>query len=148
MDNNVMQTFVHSLLKVQSSYRQIIQRKIREQNIDVTFEMIHVLKSLYHNNGVNQQELANLTYKDKSSLSYLLNNLEKRNLISRTEDKNDKRNKIISLTSAGRELHTVIVSSVEEIYSKIEENFNKEHVEVCINYMEELNDVIKEDRTI
>jgi hypothetical protein len=58
----MMQTFVQTILQTQSFYRQIIHRKMREHNIDVTFEMLHILRCLDRvDSKVNQQELANLT---------------------------------------------------------------------------------------
>lgn len=74
----MLQTFIQTILQTQSYYRQIIHRKIRENNIDVTFEMLHIIRCLDASCKVNQQELANLTYKDKSSLSYLIKNMEKK----------------------------------------------------------------------
>ena len=104
----MLQSFVQTILQTQSFYRQIIHRKIREHNIDVTFEMLHILRCLDSAGKVNQQELANLMYKDKSSLSYLIKNMEKRGLIKREEDVNDKRSKLVVLSDKGSELYIEI----------------------------------------
>lgn len=140
-----MQTFVQTILQTQSFYRQIIHRKMREHNIDVTFEMLHILRCLDSvDSKVNQQELANLTYKDKSSLSYLIKNMEKRGLISREEDPSDKRNKLVVLTANGEKMHTEIREIIEDVYTKLEENVNSRHIQLCIEYMKEFTDINKE----
>lgn len=141
----MLQTFVQTILQTQSFYRQIIHRKIREHNIDVTFEMLHIMRCLDNTAKVNQQELANLTYKDKSSLSYLIKNMEKRGLIRREEDSNDKRSKFVLLTQRGEELHSEIRTIVENVYSEIETSINKDHIEKCIDYMKEFTETIKEN---
>ncbi|MBK5721476.1 MarR family transcriptional regulator [Dysgonomonas sp. Marseille-P4677] len=141
----MLQTFVHSILQTQSFYRQIIHRKIREHNIDVTFEMLHIMRRLNIAAKVNQQELANLTYKDKSSLSYLIKNMEKRGLVKREEDPTDKRSKLVLLTKKGEELHDEIRIIIENVYSEIEKNINKEHIQKCIDYMKEFTETIKDN---
>lgn len=141
----MMQTFVQTILQTQSFYRQIIHRKMREHNIDVTFEMLHILRCLDKvDSKVNQQELANLTYKDKSSLSYLIKNMEKRGLVSREEDPSDKRNKLVLLTAKGEKLHTEIRKIIDDVYAKLEENVNSRHIQLCIEYMKEFTDINKE----
>ncbi len=141
----MMQTFVQTILQTQSFYRQIIHRKMREHNIDVTFEMLHILRCLDSvDSKVNQQELANLTYKDKSSLSYLIKNMEKRGLVSREEDPSDKRNKLVVLTANGEKMHTEIREIIEDVYTKLEENVNSRHIQLCIEYMKEFTNINKE----
>lgn len=140
-----MQAFVYALLMVQASYRQAIQKKIREQGIDLTFEMIQVLRCLYREDAVNQQELANQTYKDKSSLSYLLNNMEKRSLIARVENTKDKRCKLVVLTDSGRALHQHIKEIVETVNQKVEDIADKSKLEFCVDYMKELSGIISNE---
>lgn len=118
---------------------------MREHNIDVTFEMLHILRCLDKvDSKVNQQELANLTYKDKSSLSYLIKNMEKRRLVTREEDSSDKRNKLVLLTAKGEKLYAEIRKIIDDVYVKLEENVNPEHIQLCIEYMKEFTDINKE----
>lgn len=141
----MMQTFIQTILQTQSSYRQIIHRKIREHNIDVTFEMLHIMRCLSDAGQVNQQELANLTYKDKSSLSYLIKNMEKRDLVKRIEDSNDKRSKLVILTTRGKKIQNEIKIIIENVYQQIEEKINIEHIQLCVDYMKEFGETIKEN---
>jgi DNA-binding MarR family transcriptional regulator len=94
-----------------------IRNKIKTSNLDLTFEMLQVLKFLWHNQNANQQEIANMTLKDKASLTYLLDNLTKRGLVMRTEDKDDRRNKLISLTPEGMALKKIIEPWIEDMYT-------------------------------
>lgn len=141
----MVQTFVYTILQTQSTYRQIIHRKIREHNIDISFEMLHIMRTLAKVGKANQQELANMTYKDKSNLSYLLKNMEKRGYISREEDESDKRNKLVVFTRKGREIYQHIQNLVAEVYQMIEQNTNPKHLEMCVKYMNEFNESISEE---
>lgn len=139
----MMQAFVQAILQTQSSYRQLIQQKMKEYGINLSFEMLHVLRTLDRSGKVNQQELANLSFKDKSSLSYLIKNLEKKQLIYRQEDGTDKRSKLVMLTPKGKELYTKIHHLVNDVYEKIEGEVNIDHMRRCIDYMKEFNESIK-----
>lgn len=130
---------------IQSSYRQAIYKEIREYDVDLSFEMLHILRRLYKKDRMNQQELAALVYKDKSNLSYLLNNMEKRNLILRIADNDDKRNKLVVLTEEGRAKSELIQKIVDSVYSKIEKNIDVSRMERCVDYLKELNGLINNE---
>jgi DNA-binding MarR family transcriptional regulator len=73
--------FGRSMSELRTYTRQQIQ--IKEHGINITFEMLEVMGCLWKKDGINQQEIANLTLRDKSSMTYLLDNLVKRKLVNR-----------------------------------------------------------------
>ena len=97
--------------------RKIIQVKLKEHGINMTFEMLEVMSCLWKEDGINQQEIADITLRDKSSMTYLLDNLVKRKMIERGEDENDRRNKLIRLTREGRQLREQLQPWATEIYA-------------------------------
>ncbi|SJN49312.1 Transcriptional regulator, MarR family [Sphingobacterium sp. JB170] len=82
--------------------RNYIRKKLRESNLDLTYEMLQVLGVLWSRGDLNQQDIADTVAKNKASLTSILDNLAKRDLIIRTEDPADRRSKIISLTKTGQ----------------------------------------------
>ena len=54
--------------------------------------------------GVTQQELCNATFKDKPSMTRLIDNMERLNLVVRISGKTDRRINLIHLTKTGRDL--------------------------------------------
>jgi len=96
--------------------RKYIQKKIKEQDIDLTFEMLEVMGCLWKKDGLNQQEIADRTFRDKSSMTYLLDNLIKRKLVKRSADENDRRNKLIFLTKEGVSLKEILYSWLADVY--------------------------------
>jgi DNA-binding MarR family transcriptional regulator len=120
--NNTFSAFTTAMNKAQMEFKSFLRNKFKEHNIDLTFEMLQVLNHLWTKEGVNQQELANLLHKDKASLTYLIDNLAKRDLVQRTEDGNDRRNKIITLKPEGAKLKDVIRPWIDEMYTVAGQN--------------------------
>ena len=121
--------FGRSMSELRTYTRQQIQLKIKEHAINITFEMLEVMGCLWRKDGINQQEIADLTLRDKSSMTYLLDNLVKRKLVRRVEDENDRRNKLIYLTNEGNELREQLNPWVAEVYEIASEG-------VDVNYLQ------------
>ncbi len=106
----------HSMHELRSYVRQYIQVKIKEHSVNITFEMLEVMSFIWKKDGSNQQEIADETLRDKSSMTYLIDNLVKRGLVKRVEDENDRRNKLIFLTEQGKALKEQLNPWVAEVY--------------------------------
>jgi DNA-binding MarR family transcriptional regulator len=119
----------HSMLELRNFTRQFIQEKIREHGIDITFEMLEVMGILWRKDGINQQEIADKTLKDKSSMTYLLDNLIKRNLVKRAADKNDRRNNLIFLIKEGAKLKDTLNPWVTEVYGRASADVSSEDLQ-------------------
>jgi DNA-binding MarR family transcriptional regulator len=118
-----------SMTELRNHLRQYIQLKIKEHGINITFEMLEVMASLWKKDGINQQELADLTYRDKSSMTYLLDNLVKREMVKRVADENDRRNKLVYLTKEGKNLKEQLNPWVAEVYAIASENVEVKNLE-------------------
>jgi DNA-binding MarR family transcriptional regulator len=121
--------FGRSMSELRNYVRQYIQVKIKENGSNITFEMLEVMGCLWKKDGVNQQEIADLTLRDKSSMTYLLDNLVKRKLVRRLEDENDRRNKLIYLTDEGTKLKETLNPWVAEVYDMASEELAMEDLQ-------------------
>ncbi len=139
-----MRDLIYALLKVQTAYRQAFQQKMKEKDIFITFEMLQIMSCLFDEEVVNQQEIASRTFRDKSSLSYILKNLERKGLIKREEDKNDKRNKLIHLTKEGISMKVKIESVLDDVYGNTLKLVEPEMVSLCMNNLENIEKAFKE----
>ncbi|MEG1555312.1 MAG: MarR family transcriptional regulator [Bacteroidales bacterium] len=135
---------MYALLRVQTSFRQAIQRSMKQHNIDLTFEMLQIMVYLWRKDGINQQELADSTFKDKASLSALLNNLETKKLVKRIAATHDRRNKNILLTEHGKECGKLVKPLLSEIYQTVGLKMDSAETALCVNYLQNLNHVFKE----
>ncbi|MDR6197708.1 MarR family transcriptional regulator [Siphonobacter sp. SORGH_AS_0500] len=150
MDNHLQDSIELSkqYFKAQSlvtmAFRQFIQYKLKIAKLDLTFEMLQVLSYLSDKEGVNQQEIANATVKDKASLTYLIDNLTGRELVYRQEDGQDRRNKLIFLTPKAKELLEVtLIPYIEEMYSRLIDNVSNEELKTVIEVINKMTANLK-----
>src|SRR5436190_1955125 len=90
--------------EMKSRIRQLIQEKINESDPDLSFELLEIIGLLWRKEGITQQEIADTVSKDKSSMTYLINSLVKKELVKRVEHESDRRHKRIYLTDKGKEV--------------------------------------------
>ena len=124
---------------VRMSVKTHLQNKIREYNYNITFEMFQVLAVLWRQDNINQQEIADRVQKNKASLTPLIDNLSKRNLVVRNEDPVDRRNKIISLTREGFEYREKLQPMIHEIYESFKIDISITELENVTEMLRKLN---------
>ncbi|AZA89207.1 Multidrug resistance operon repressor [Chryseobacterium nakagawai] len=117
-----------AMTEMKSRLRQKIQACVNEYDPDLSVELVEILGLLSRNNGINQQEIANKVSKDKSSITYLINALVKRELVERIAYKNDRRNKQIFLTSKGKNLVEKVYPWALELYKKAAGDLHEDEI--------------------
>lgn len=137
--NEIFSQLTKTVSRTQMKFKSFLRNKFRENNIDITFEMLQILIRLWENDGINQQELANFTFKDKASLTYLIDNLSKRNLVERREDPVDRRNKLIVLKPEGKRLKTLIRPWIDEMFTVAGTGINIETLKEGIELFEKIH---------
>ena len=111
---------------------------LKSKNLDLTKEQMIVLKRLHDNDGLNQNELAFLTLRNKSSLTRLLSKMENKNYILRKQSKKDKRINNVYLTQLGRDTFTKTRPAIEEIILVIENDISENEKKQMINTLKKI----------
>ena len=88
--------------RVSAAINRRLVMDFNEKGIDISPEQLTVLSLLWKKDRVTQQELCNITFKDKPNMTRLIDSLEKKGLAKRITDENDKRNNLILLTPKGK----------------------------------------------
>lgn len=83
--------------------------KIYTEEFDITIAEWRVLLWLRNEPHLSAKAICAYTYMDKTQVSRLINQLEKRNLIQRKTDKEDSRSFQLSLTHKGAELLNTLI---------------------------------------
>jgi DNA-binding MarR family transcriptional regulator len=135
--------FAHLTFELRDLLRQFLQKKFRENNIDLTYEMQQIMACLWKTDGLKQQDLADKTLKDKASLTCLIDNLSKRNLVDRYEDPNDRRSKLIFLTAEGKELGKKIEPWIAELFSVVTKNVKAISIKQSIDMVQHMIENVK-----
>jgi DNA-binding MarR family transcriptional regulator len=107
-----------------------LQRYFRENAIDLTVEQWSVLVHLWKEDGVSQQDLANKTYRDKPSMTRLVDNLERMGLVTRKASPDDRRINRIFLTEEAKALRDKTMALANQTLLDGLEGVSAEDIEV------------------
>lgn len=103
-----------------------MQEAFSEAGLDITKEQMIILKKLHDEDGLPQNELATLTYRDKSSLTRLLAKMEAKGYVSRIQSRRDKRINRVYLTEEGRTTFRNTRPVLKQILNVMEHGIDKE----------------------
>src|SRR5215475_15491291 len=81
-----------------------LQKKFNSAGLNLTIEQWSVLYHLWKEDGKSQQELCAATFRDKPSITRLVDNLEKLQLVKRVPSDQDRRINLIFLTRQAQKL--------------------------------------------
>ena len=116
----------------------VLQESLQSNDLDLTKEQMVVLKKLHDNDGLNQNELAFLTLRNKSSLTRLLTKMENKNYILRKQSVEDKRIKNVFLTQLGKETFIKTKPVIKEMITDMELSISKEEKAQIINTLKKI----------
>lgn len=83
---------------VHNRFKQYITTIFIEQGYDISPEQFLVMDTLWDEGVMSQQKIADSIFKDKNSVVKLIDGLEKRSLVRRVADKQDRRQNLIEIT--------------------------------------------------
>ncbi|CAM1346644.1 MarR family winged helix-turn-helix transcriptional regulator [Tenacibaculum insulae] len=98
------------------------------------------LKKVQEQNGVAQQELAFLTGRDKTSLTRLVNTMEKKNLVARIPSKSDKRINNIHITKKGMLLYEETLPMIEKFVNSLQKDISEQEIAQTIKVIQKIQE--------
>jgi len=101
---NLNTVFFYQLEKAIKTYRQFAQSKIKEGGFDITVDQWLVLKSLSDHPDVTQNELAEMVFKDKASITRIIDLLVDAKYIKRSAHDESRRRFKLSITDKGQSI--------------------------------------------
>lgn len=104
MDFNFEDSLGYYLNRTASVMRSSLQRAFQKQYQEITVDYWVILNRLWRKDGMIQNELAGLTGKDNASMTRMLDGMQKKGMIIRKPDENDRRAFRIHLTKKGKSL--------------------------------------------
>ena len=113
-------------LILNNSYGTLIERTLRliklrylqtfrAANIDITPEQWVLIDKLYQSNGISQNELANITFKNAPTVSRIIDLLCKKGWTKRSRSSEDRRSYNIILTEAGSQIVETLLPKVAHL---------------------------------
>lgn len=106
--------------------RNYVERILRPY--DLTGEQAHLLKSMDISVGRPQSELCELVGKTPANITRILDRLEKKDLIIRRDNPDDRRSSLVFQTQSGRSLSAEVASLFTTLSAEIEQGIRPEDV--------------------
>ncbi|SFK91366.1 DNA-binding transcriptional regulator, MarR family [Porphyromonadaceae bacterium KH3CP3RA] len=114
--------------KISGVINRTVLKAFAQKGIDITTEQWTVLSCLWEKDKIIQQVICDLTQKDKPSITRLIDNLEKKDLVKRIPDPADRRNNHIHLTLRGAALKKKTTEVVHDIVNHALEGISDEEL--------------------
>ncbi|MES1214692.1 MAG: MarR family winged helix-turn-helix transcriptional regulator [Bacteroidota bacterium] len=108
-----------------------LQKKFNGSGLNLTIEQWSVLYHLWKEDGKSQQELCKATFRDKPSITRLVDNLEKLNLVKRVASENDRRINRIYLTKQAQNLQEATMELAESTLNEALTDVPPDKIDVC-----------------
>lgn len=108
-----------------------LQKNFKQANFDITIEQWSVLYHLWKEDGLSQQELCLRTFRDKPSITRLVDNLEKLKMVKRVASKQDRRINLIYLTEAATKLQLSTMDMANQTLNEALAGVEEADIELC-----------------
>jgi len=121
-----------------------MQKNFRNAGLDITIEQWSILYHLWKEDGLSQQELCNRTYRDKPSITRLIDNLEKQQLVKRTASVSDRRVNLVSLTESAQEIQQTTIDLANQTMNEALVGITKEEIEIVKKVLQQVFDNLQQ----
>ncbi|MEO6683104.1 MAG: MarR family transcriptional regulator [Ginsengibacter sp.] len=117
--------------KASTAIARRLQKNFKLAGIEITIEQWSVLYHLWKEDGKSQQQLCEATFRDKPSITRLVDNLEKAKMVKRVADKNDRRINLIYLTKEAKDLQDKTMEVANQTLNEALEGVRKEDIDIA-----------------
>ncbi|MEI8141386.1 MAG: MarR family transcriptional regulator [Chitinophagia bacterium] len=107
-----------------------LQKNFRNAGLEITIEQWSILYHLWKEDGLSQQELCTRTFRDKASITRLIDNIERLGLVERIASKEDRRVNLVYLTDASKPLQEATYNLANQTMNEALQGISKEEIEI------------------
>jgi len=129
--------------KASTAIARRLQKNFKQNGVDITIEQWSVLYHLWKQEGMSQQELCNATFRDKPSITRLVDNLEKLKLVKRVSSKEDRRMNLIYLTDPAKRLQEQTMELADQTLSEALAGVSARDIDLCKAVLQQVYDNLK-----
>lgn len=132
---------VHFISRTRKKMISFIEKKLLENDLDGMIPSHgNVLTALYENNGrLTMKRIAEITGKDKSTITPLVNKLQELGYVTKEKDETDKRVTYIILTSQGNRIKGKYDAISSEVRATAYQGFSQEEKEMFLKLLKKMN---------
>ncbi len=126
--------------KASTAIARRLQKNFKQADLDITIEQWSVLYHLWKEEGQSQQQLCDATFRDKPSITRLVDNLEKLKLVKRVASKNDRRINLIYLTKEAQSLQEKTMEIANQTLNEALAGVTNGQVEIAKEVLQKVYD--------
>ena len=97
--------------------------------LDISLDQWLVLGPVWKNEGISQKDISEYSGKDKTSVTKIIDTLEKKNLVVRVIDQLDHRVKRVVLSNKGRELFLNVMPVMSQTRDELRNGISDKEIE-------------------
>lgn len=131
-DKKSLQFHMNLGLLIKSTHYAITKRFVKnahESGFDISLDQWMVLGPIWQSGDASHKELGELCLKDKTSITRIINALEKKSLVVRVQDQIDHRIKRVVLTNSGKQLFYDVLPVMERTREEVNEGITDQEIE-------------------
>ncbi|MFC4319964.1 MarR family winged helix-turn-helix transcriptional regulator [Litchfieldia salsa] len=117
-----------------------LNQNFRLNNYTISYEQWQVLSRLYEQDGLTQSQLAIKIERDQGSISRLIDNMLKQELVTRQSNENDRRINHIYLTDLSKNIREDLEKLALKTISQATQNMSKEQLQTCLQMLDQIRD--------
>lgn len=142
MDNTY--SIVSSLTKYMAEY---IIRELENIGVqDLVVSHGAILIALHYSGALNYKDLSVKTNRSPQTMTTLIKKLQKENYVENKVDSNDKRNKVVALSTKGKTIIPFMMEISQELYNVQYRGFSDQEIAQFRNYVERINNNMENDK--
>lgn len=115
--------------------KQTISALFQDGGYNLTPEQFLVMDTLWTEGVLTQQQLADITMRDKNSIVKLIDGLERRELVKRVSNPLDRRQNLIEVTSYSRTIQDDVTSLALKAIDKLVASIPEEALEAFVSVL-------------
>ncbi len=126
--------------KASTAIARRLQKNFKQAGVEITIEQWSVLYHLWKQDGMSQQQLCDATFRDKPSITRLVDNLEKQQLVKRVASKDDRRINMIYLTPEASKLQEQSMELANQTLNEALQGVSAEQIEIAKEVLQRVYD--------
>jgi DNA-binding MarR family transcriptional regulator len=110
-------------------YEQKVQKKIISKFQELSKNEPRVIRIIGMEGEIMPSTIGNYTGMEKSSLTHMVDDLEKKGMVFRKKDPKDRRKMLVSLTDKGLDCYNYISKTTDEFFNSLDEKDVEDYVQ-------------------
>ncbi len=121
-----------------NSVKQTISDVFQEGGFNLTPEQFLVMDTLWDEGVLTQQQIADITMRDKNSIVKLIDGLENRKLVKRVSNPQDRRQNLIKVTAYSRKIQAEVTALALKAIGKMSGDIPEQDLRTFVSVLASL----------